>query len=148
MKTCQKCKVSKSLTEFNKRTGRKGVKHICTICYRAASRDHYRNNRAAYYGRGEARRKLIRNMIAAIKKQPCADCGASYPPYVMDLDHLDPASKEITPARLAGSGWPMKRIEAEIAKCEVVCSNCHRERTHGKPVMGREMVLTSHAPVS
>jgi lysyl-tRNA synthetase class I len=27
-----------------------------------------------------------------------------------------------------------KKIDEEIAKCEIVCSNCHRIRTHGRKV--------------
>jgi hypothetical protein len=45
----------------------------------------------------------------------------------MDLDHL--GDKEFNLSEAAGYG--LRRVVAEIAKCEPVCSNCHRERTYG-----------------
>jgi hypothetical protein len=44
----------------------------------------------------------------------------------MDFDHVG-EDKLMNIAKMAGLSWA--RIEAEIAKCEVVCSNCHRIRT-------------------
>ena len=52
-----------------------------------------------------------------------------YPYYVMDLDHRDPSTKLYAPAKLITLGSMKKAIE-EVAKCDVVCANCHRERTH------------------
>lgn len=63
------------------------------------------------------------------KSAPCADCGVSYPPYVLDFDHLGD-DKLDNVSRLVGSKASEEAIRSEIAKCEVVCSNCHRERTH------------------
>jgi hypothetical protein len=57
------------------------------------------------------------------------DCGVKYPYYVLDLDHRDPSEKKFTPAALHKTGSWDKMIK-EIRKCDVVCSNCHRERTH------------------
>jgi hypothetical protein len=57
------------------------------------------------------------------------DCGISYHWMVMDLDHRDPMLKEIQPAVMAIRGWGLKRAMEEVAKCDVVCANCHRIRT-------------------
>lgn len=77
----------------------------------------------------KVKRDRTKARIDEIKAQPCADCGESYPPYVMDFDHRDPSTKEME----IGGRWHLawSRLEAEIAKCDVVCANCHRERTHG-----------------
>lgn len=64
---------------------------------------------------------------------PCADCGRVYPPYVMDFDHIDPQTKVATVARMATSAMTVSRIAVEVSKCEIVCANCHRIRTHGQP---------------
>lgn len=61
-------------------------------------------------------------------KTPCVDCGISYPYYVMDFDHVR-GQKHANVMELV-STLSKKRIDEEIAKCEIVCSNCHRIRTH------------------
>jgi formate-dependent nitrite reductase cytochrome c552 subunit len=93
-------------------------------------RDHYERNKDLYYQRNLARRMKCREMIQEAKSVPCADCGESYPHYVMDFDHRDPALKEGTIAVMANQG-KIRRLAEEMVKCEVVCSNCHRERTYG-----------------
>ena len=45
-------------------------------------------------------------------------------------DMLGPSNdKAFGMAALAKSTYSLKRLEEEIAKCDVVCSNCHRIRT-------------------
>jgi len=66
--------------------------------------------------------------IDAIKlERGCADCGYNAHAEALDFDHLPGAIKRYEVAQMGRSGWAT--IEAEIAKCEVVCSNCHRVRT-------------------
>lgn len=62
------------------------------------------------------------------EKSPCLDCGKFYPYYVMDFDHVR-GQKHKNVMELIPS-LSKKKIDEEIAKCEVVCSNCHRIRTH------------------
>lgn len=71
----------------------------------------------------------IRQLLQAAKDAPCKDCGNKYPYYVMDLDHRDPSTKCATPSDLLATAWTLDRVSAEIAKCDAVCANCHRERT-------------------
>ena len=70
------------------------------------------------------KRKLVRQA----KDKPCADCGVFYPYYVMDFDHIN-GDKVDNVSQL--NKFTLEKLRAEIAKCEVVCSNCHRERTWG-----------------
>jgi hypothetical protein len=46
---------------------------------------------------------------------------------VLDFHHTDPSQKDWEVANMVRSRWSQKRILAEIAKCEVLCSNCHRK---------------------
>jgi hypothetical protein len=59
----------------------------------------------------------------------CVDCGYNAHPRALDFDHIG-TDKVGDVGRLAHSriAWP--RLLAEIAKCEVVCANCHRIRTY------------------
>lgn len=62
------------------------------------------------------------------EKSSCADCGEQYHYSQMDFDHVD-GKKKHNIARYANSAVSIKTIKEEIAKCEVVCANCHRYRT-------------------
>lgn len=92
-------------------------------------RRHYHSNKDQYFERNRLDRAAKVAYVREVKSRPCADCGQSYPPYVMDFDHRDPSKKVAAVAVLMRSGW--NKLKEEIAKCDVVCSNCHRERTHG-----------------
>jgi len=73
-------------------------------------------------------RERLRKRIIEYKKQfKCADCGSKYPHWVMEFDHLH--SKVDNISRLVRRySWPI--IVAELKKCDVVCSNCHANRTY------------------
>lgn len=68
-------------------------------------------------------------LVNAAKSKPCMDCGKTYPPFVMDLDHRPGEIKLKCVADLTHRHAPVAVIQKEIAKCDVVCSNCHRLRT-------------------
>ena len=59
----------------------------------------------------------------------CADCGWSGWARGLDWDHVRGAKVRGGVATLIANGRPWGEIAAEIAKCEVVCANCHRIRT-------------------
>lgn len=65
--------------------------------------------------------------IAEVKSVPCMDCGDVFPFYCMDFDHRPDEVKEFA----IGASYALSRVrlEAEIAKCDIICSNCHRIRT-------------------
>lgn len=68
--------------------------------------------------------------IQSIKEAtPCTDCGKTYPYFVMEFDHLNAATKENTINYLMSTGR-IRKAKEEMQKCEVVCANCHRFRTH------------------
>lgn len=74
-------------------------------------------------------RDETRRVIREVKSKPCADCGVSYPYFVMDFDHRD--DKQFTISRPT-SYHNIGQLMAEIAKCDIVCANCHRIRTHSR----------------
>jgi hypothetical protein len=67
-------------------------------------------------------------MVQEAKSRPCADCGVSYPYYVMDFDHRDGVEKSMIVSKLVNFGATQRLVD-EMAKCDVVCANCHRIRT-------------------
>jgi hypothetical protein len=75
-------------------------------------------------------RASIRSLIEEAKNVLCADCGGGYPTCAMDLDHVHGAKEfKVSEAVQRCYGLVFERVRAEIAKCEVVCANCHRIRT-------------------
>lgn len=103
----------------------------CKECHRKYMAQHYHSNKEEYVRRKKELSAQIRQMVLEAKSVPCMDCGVGYPYYVMDLDHRDPAQKLMNPSSLPLSG-NIEKARLELAKCDAVCSNCHRERTHGK----------------
>lgn len=80
--------------------------------------------------RREERHAEVRRLIREAKEKPCADCGHSYPHYVMDLDRRPGVVKLGCLGNAISKNWTPKRVREELDKCDAVCSNCHRERTH------------------
>lgn len=100
---------------------------------RAARRKHYDNNKEQYQARNRKKEESLKHFIIGVKSWPCLDCGCSYPSYVMQLDHLPGLTKKHEPAKLFKTGSWNATIE-EIMKCELVCANCHAQRTHDRLV--------------
>jgi hypothetical protein len=70
--------------------------------------------------------KEVRLFIQSLKNKPCADCGNSFHPAVMEFDHL--RDKKFTISKKPSKKSRRKLLD-EISKCEIVCANCHRMRT-------------------
>jgi hypothetical protein len=61
-------------------------------------------------------------------QSPCRDCGGCFHPAAMVWDHL-PGTEKVGDISYLARRHGRKRILAEIAKCELVCANCHAVRT-------------------
>jgi DNA-binding CsgD family transcriptional regulator len=76
-------------------------------------------------------RKKIKEYIQQLKSStPCADCNKSYPYWIMEFDHLPLEEKRFGINKWHESTSDFEEVRNEIKKCEVVCSNCHRDRTY------------------
>jgi hypothetical protein len=114
---CDKC--GKKLRRDN-RTGR------CAACRTYSRLTPY--GKQANCARSRKNHAEFRVKIAAIKvERGCVDCGYNGHPAALDFDHLPGAVKVKSVSLMWGYAWD--KVLAEIAKCEVVCSNCHRIRT-------------------
>ncbi len=128
-KTCPRCQVSFPITEFRFKNISKNLRYsYCRTCRSAILKEHYRRNKNAYLRRNARSRLINAEIIREYKSKPCADCGIRYPYYVMDFDHRQDSIKVINLSNASRMTRP--KILEEIAKCDVVCSNCHRERTY------------------
>jgi hypothetical protein len=134
MKTCPKCKQELDFTSFNKNKAKKdGYNSFCRICSNAASKSHYLNNRAdriEYQKKNKSRRKGIATDYVNSTKIKCTYCDESTP-CCLDYHHINPSDKEYSVSSMVAMGYPKETIDNEIAKCIVVCSNCHRKIHYG-----------------
>jgi hypothetical protein len=129
MKRCSKCCEDKELGAFNhKAKSKDGRSSVCTVCQREYNRAHYQNNKQPYLDRAVARKSALKEVVRQLKDRPCTDCGGKFHFAAMDFDHTAD-NKSFDVGRAVALGLGIDRIQAEIAKCDVVCSNCHRVRT-------------------
>ena len=97
---------------------------------------YYAKNRDAEIERVTRRQQATLAWLRELRNVPCMDCGAVFPPWVMDFDHRDPKTKSFNV--MSGKVLLKNRyvLQLEIAKCDVVCANCHRARTHAANLRG------------
>lgn len=91
-------------------------------------REHYYRNKQQYFDRNKIAVLKKKKYIEDLKSStPCADCKKCYPYFVMDFDHREPSEKLDNISKFIRKTWT--QLKAEINKCDIVCSNCHRFRT-------------------
>ncbi len=127
-KLCGKCKRVLELFYFNKSTRADGYNLYCTDCNstlrysRSLDKEKYCNS-----GRKE-RRDNQSKLLEYLKDKKCVDCPVSNP-ICLEFDHLDRFNKKNAISNMVSKPCSWSTILAEIAKCEIVCSNCHKVRT-------------------
>lgn len=117
MPTCIKCSLNKKQSLFFFHKTKKRYENRCLACKRSYTLEKNRLIRA-------------RNVafIRSIKENsPCKDCGQKWHFCQLDFDHIDVKTKKYEIWRVTTQS--IASIQAEIAKCDIVCANCHRERT-------------------
>lgn len=75
-------------------------------------------------------------IVAFPREHPCVDCGEG-DPIVLEFDHLRDKKFSISKGL---QDRPWQDVLDEIAKCEVVCANCHRRRTAHRGGFARAVV--------
>lgn len=92
------------------------------------NRARYQADKEGYKRRAKEKQARMLAITDEAKDVPCLDCGGRFLPCAMDFDHRPGEEKVMSVAQLVTRGNEAK-LRAEIAKCDVVCANCHRVRT-------------------
>lgn len=104
-------------------------------------RSHYQRNKKYYLDRNIRIRIARREIILGLRSLPCVDCDKPYPPCVMEFDHVpERGPRRFTIGSQTSYSCGRFVFEAEIAKCDVICANCHRIRTHVRGQQHGKMV--------
>jgi phage-related protein len=131
---CGKCGKRKDEDSFSLRSKAKGTRQsMCRECFKDASHAYYKTHKTVYVAQAKVRRTaaiqvLREKLYAYLLQHPCVDCGEK-DPVVLDFDHDPSSDKTNNVCNLVRSGCSWKTVLAEIEKCAVRCSNCHRRRT-------------------
>lgn len=113
---CGTCDTVKELTEFYQRPDGH-YRSECKPCWRVRCDNH---------------KKAHSDWMDTLKDGPCTDCGVQYAPWVMQWDHLPQFEKTMGVGVMRARRLGREKVLAEIAKCELVCANCHGVRTYNR----------------
>ena len=108
---------------------------VCTNCHRVRTASRRPAARVIMSTVGWKARKAerqrekidaFREMITAVKADPCSDCSHTFHPAAMDLDHVRGVK-----LFSISNGWSYTpaEVRSELEKCDLVCACCHRLRT-------------------
>lgn len=123
-KACSVCKKEKPFAEFYKRAPSQISKNG------KPSASYQSRCKGCLYLETRARHRVSYEAVAEIKTvRGCTDCGYNAHPAALQFDHLPEFEKSFDIAQGITSR-SLKKILAEIEKCEVVCGNCHAIRTY------------------
>ena len=144
MKKCSECKESKSLSLFNKNKAKSdGHANVCRRCMKVLRKNHYLQNKEKVFQAVVDRRQDLRDKLWEYKcAHPCVDCGET-DARMLEFDHLPEHTKEFNISEMIARGFSWSKVIKEIEKCEVVCANHHRVRTHMRAGWARNVMITA-----
>ena len=125
VRTCARCHHTLPLGAFS-RHGH-GHQWYCRACFK---RYHQALGRRAIEQSNAARERRAAparaHVFRLLSESACADCGEN-DVVVLEFDHLGTKLTEVS--NMVAGGASVDSLNAEIARCDVVCVNCHRRRT-------------------
>ncbi len=99
----------------------------CKICGREYIYDRKKGHRRekCNYCMVKSYRKKMKKYLISLLGGKCEKCGYNRCVSALEFHHKDPLKKDFT---LSGSKvLSIKKMEAEVKKCNLLCANCHRE---------------------
>ena len=89
-------------------------------------RKWYEENKAKHISYVRNRDKKIKNWLKEYKSSlKCEICGENHPA-CLDFHHINPNEKSFALGRV-NKFLSIKLLQSEIAKCKILCANCHRK---------------------
>lgn len=121
-KRCNTCNNETPLEGFRRdKNHSDGHQNICKECSARSIRLAYKSD-PKYKENIRKRTDVVKNYIIEVKKAGCSRCDEKYVPCI-DFHHLH--GKDVPVSRMRSYG--LQRVKDEIAKCILLCANCHRK---------------------
>jgi hypothetical protein len=128
VKRCGLCGASKALSEFHRRGV--GRQSWCIGCRKAYDAEYYMRTRDRQLAHKKRYWEEFVEWYRQLKTdRPCADCGRCFHHSAMTWDHLPGSTKVAELSTFLSKHRSRRMVLEEIAKCELVCANCHAVRT-------------------
>ena len=127
-KFCIKCNAEitdENVSWKNKKAG--SFRYICKSCYNEHNRKYFHENK-----------NRNRDYVDDFLSKGCCKCGESNT-WCLDAHHINPEEKDMNISILRKTLHSLDRIKAELDKCIVLCSNCHREFHYFQELCGVEL---------
>jgi hypothetical protein len=109
--------------------------------YRAYQREYkrrwYKENKDKHISYVRKRDAGIQTWFRRYKETlSCEICGENHPA-CLDFHHIDPSQKKFSVSTRRDRP-SLKQLQEEIAKCQVLCANCHRKEHYRQKEKGAE----------
>lgn len=137
---CSRCRLDLPEDQFFFRKDRGVLYSQCRDCHKRSVRETYQRHRdhkiAVQLLRKQRQKQESRAFVQELRRTtPCADCLLQYHWVAMQFDHVR-GIKYRCVTELVNLGCSLRVVQREIAKCEIVCANCHAIRTYKR--LGKE----------
>ncbi len=148
---CTRCGEWKQSDDFPTRAKGSAFLHSwCKACFTTYKAERHQRNHE------KEMRRIRRNQAATVSANraraleyllthPCVDCGER-DPVVLDFDHVH-GDKIADVSVMISNGWPWRKVEAEIAKCDVRCANDHRRVTKKRREEKKRTITDGMSPL-
>jgi len=135
-KVCSRCKKNKSFDDFHRRKSQNAGKGLYTWCkechaeYQKQAREPKKkeSNKRIFELKKIRRLEIEKAIVKHLKITPCKECGETNI-LVLEFDHREPKEKKFCISHALQQVPSLLRLQIEISKCDILCSNCHKIKT-------------------
>ena len=131
-KKCRRCQTEKDASEFQKFSRNSdGLQPYCRLCKKDVDQICYKRNPRRNYERNKIashRNRLWLFQYLRAKQCEWKDCEINDPDMLV-MNHLNPKEKRLEVSKMVQCSYSLKTIQAEVAKCRVLCANHHQKHT-------------------
>lgn len=133
-RVCSRCGLEKDIEEFPLRNESRSSTYrqsYCKDCRKVYGSNWYERNKDYQIANArkhstEYRETLREYLWNYLLIHPCESCGET-DPVVLEFHHV--GEKDMAIAEMVTRITSIDRLEEELRKCRVLCSNCHRRLT-------------------